>query len=84
MDMHSTTCKTTNKGGPPWRDVAYRVTADATSGDIINIEDAANINRDEEHGLVDEGPRDLVTVLLLKCFSVQDHFGAYDKQGDKR
>ena len=49
MDMHSKTCKTTNKGGPAWKDVAHRVTADARSGDIINIEDAANINRDEEH-----------------------------------
>ena len=45
MDLHSKTYKTTNKGGPTWGDVAYRVTADARSGDIINIEDATNINR---------------------------------------
>ena len=71
-DMHSRTYKTTNKGRPTWRDVAYRVTADARSGDIINIEDATNINRDEEHRPVEWGPRDLVTVLLLKCVSGQD------------
>ena len=43
-----------------------------------------NINRDEEHRLADVEPRDLPTVLLLKFASVQDdHFGGYDKQGDK-
>ena len=36
------------------------------SGNFINKEDATNINRDEEHRLVQGGPRDLVTVLLLK------------------
>ena len=58
MDMHSKTYKTTHKGGLAWRDVAYRATADARSGDIINIEDATDINRDrdEEHRLV-EGRR---------------------------
>ena len=38
MDMHSKTYKTPNKGGPTWRDVAHRATADAKSGKIINIE----------------------------------------------
>ena len=67
MDLHSQTYKTTNTGGgPTWGDVAYRVTADARSGDIINIEDATNINHDTEHRLVEVGPRDLVTLLLLK------------------
>ena len=51
MDLHSRTYKTTKRGGPTWRDVAYRVTADMTSGDIINIEDWTNINRDEEDWL---------------------------------
>ena len=40
MDLHSKTYKTTSKGGPSWRDVAYRATAYAKSGDTINIEDA--------------------------------------------
>ena len=35
--------------------LAYRVTADARSGDIINIEDATYIRRDEEHRLVERG-----------------------------
>ena len=39
---------------------------------------------DEEHRLVERGPYDLVTVLLLKSVGGQDgHFGAYDKHGDK-
>ena len=59
---HSKTCKTTQKG-LAWKDVAYRVTADARSGDIINIEDAANNNRDEKHRPIEGGPRDLVTVV---------------------
>ena len=86
MDFHIKTCKTTNKErGATWRDVAYRVTADARSGDTINIEDATNINRDAEHRLVEGRPRDLVTVLLLKRVSVQDdHFGAYDEQRERR
>ena len=57
MDLHNRNYKTTNRGGPSWRDVAYRVTADAWSADIINIEDAKNINRDEES-------RDLVIVSI--------------------
>ena len=73
-----------HKGGPTWRDVAYRVTADARSGNIMNIEDATNINRDEEHRPVEGGPRDLLTVLLLECVSGPcDHLGAYDRQEDK-
>ena len=60
------------QGGPTWRDVACRVTADARSEDVINIEEATNINRDEEHRLVEVGPRDLVTVLLLKSVGVQN------------
>ena len=68
-----------------WKNVAYRVTADSRSGDIINIEGATIIRRDEEHRLVEWEPRDLVTVLLLKRVSVQDdHLGAYDKQRNKR
>ena len=37
-EMRSKTYKTTNKGEPAWKYVADRVTADARSGDIINIE----------------------------------------------
>ena len=85
LDMHSKTCKTTNKGGPTWRNVAYRVTADARSGNIINIEDSANINRDEEHRPVEGRPRDLVIVLLLKCVSGPcDHLGANDGEEEKK
>ena len=73
--------KTTNKGGPTRGDVAYRVTGNAMSADIINIEDATNINRDMEHRLVECGPRNLVTVLLLRSVSGRDdHFGAYDNR----
>ena len=53
MDLHSKTCKTTHRRGPTWRDVAYRVTADARSGDIINVVETVSINRDEEHRLVE-------------------------------
>ena len=64
---------------------AYRVTADARGGDIINIEEATNINRDEEHRMVEGRPRDLVTVLLLKCVNNQDdHLSAYNKHEDRR
>ena len=85
MVMHSKIYKTTSKGEQAWRCDAYRATADARSGDIINIENATDINRDQEHRLVEGGPRDLVTVLLLKCVSGQDdHLGAYDAQGDRR
>ena len=80
MELHSKTYKITNRRGPIWRGVAYRVTADAGSGDIINIECAMNINRDEEHRLVEGTLRDLVTVLLLKSASGRDdHLSAYYK-----
>ena len=50
------TCKTT----------AYRVTAGATSGNVYNIEDLTNINCQKEYRLVEEGPRDLGTVVVHK------------------
>ena len=85
MDLHSKNFKNTNERGPTWGDVAYRVAADARSGDIINIEDATNITRDMEHRLVEEGPHDLVTVLLLKNVSGRDdHLGAYVNRREKR
>ena len=56
------------------------MTADARSGDIINMEEAMNINHDEEHKLVEGGPRDLVAVLLFKSASGRDdHFSARKK-----
>ena len=83
-DLHSKAYKTIKKRAN-LENVAYRVTADSRSGDIINIEGATIIRRDEEHRLVEWEPRDLVTVLLLKRVSVQDdHLGAYDKQRNKR
>ena len=61
------------------------MTADARSGDIINIENATNINRDMENRLVEGGPRGLVAVLLLKKVSGRHgHFGTHDSRGDKR
>ena len=84
-DLHSKAYNIINKGGATWKNVAYRVTADSRSGDIINIEGATITRRDEEHRLVEWEPRDLVTVLLLKRVSVQDDpLGAYDKQRNKR
>ena len=65
MDLHSETYKTTNRERPTWRDVANIVNPSARSGDITNIEDATNINRDTEHRLVEGGLCDLVTALLL-------------------
>ena len=60
-------------------DVAYRVTADARNGDIINIEDATNINLDTEFRLVEGRPRDVVAVLLPKSVSGRDDdLGAQD------
>ena len=77
MDLHSRTYKTRSVGGPSLRDVAWRVAANARSGNIIYTEDAMNINRDEERRLVEGGSRDFVTVLLLKSVIGQDdHFSA--------
>ena len=74
-----------NSKGATWKKVAHRGTADSRSGDIINIEGATVIRRDEEHRLVEWEPRALVTVMLLKRVSVQDdHLVAYDKQRNKR
>ena len=52
---------------------------------LSKIEDATNITRDMEHRLVEEGPHDLVTVLLLKNVSGRDdHLGAYVNRREKR
>ena len=61
------------------------MTADARSRDISDIEDVTNINRGMGHRLVEGGPRDLVTVLLLKSVSGQDdQLGEHDNQEKKR
>ena len=44
-DFNSKTHRTGSKGVPTWEDVAYRVIAEETSGDIINIENATSISR---------------------------------------
>ena len=50
-----------------------------------NMEDATNINRDTERRLDEGGPRDLVTVLLLKSVSGQNsHLGAHDNRREMR
>ena len=71
VDMRSKPHETTNKGGPTWKDIAYRVTGDARSGDIIYIEDATKINRDEEHRLIEGGPPDLVTAAAQEFPSMR-------------
>ena len=45
-NLNNKTFTTTNKGRPTWENVAHKVTADARSGNITNIDDATNINRD--------------------------------------
>ena len=44
-DMSSRTRRTTTKGGPVWSDVVARVTADAVSGEILDLELARDITR---------------------------------------
>ena len=70
MDVHSKNLQDQQER-TDLKHVAYTVTADARSGDIINMEGATNINRDAEHRLVEGGPRDLVTVLWLRSVSGQ-------------
>ena len=54
-----------------------RVTGDAWNGDIINI--VHDINRDEEHSLVEGELRDVVTLLLKSVSGRDDHFSTYNK-----
>ena len=65
-ELASKTYRTTMKNGPPWSSVRARITSRATSGDIIAAERIENIPRSLEHGLVKQGPRDIVTTLVFK------------------
>ena len=46
------------------RDVEARVTLDASTGQVIEIEAARNITRESEHRLLPGGPCDIVTLLI--------------------
>ena len=63
MDVKSKCFRTSAKGGPSWRDVEARVTLDASTGHVIEIEALRNITREREHRLIPGGPRDIVTLL---------------------
>ena len=64
MDLKSKCFRTSAKGGPSWRDVEARVTLDASTGHVIEIEAARNITRECEHRLLPGGPCDIVTLLI--------------------
>ena len=64
MDLKSKCFRTSAKGGPSWKDVVARVTLDASTGHVIEIEAARNITRECEHLLLPGGPCDIVTLLI--------------------
>ena len=64
MDLKSKCFRTSAKGGPSWRDVEARVTLDASTGRVIEIEAVRNITREREHRLIPGGPCDIVTLLI--------------------
>ena len=70
-DMSSRTRRTTLKGGPVWSDVIARVTADAVSGEILDSELARDITRSLEHTPLEEGPRDIQTILIFEASKVR-------------
>ena len=63
-DFISRTCTTTVRSGQTWEEVAYRATADARSGYVINMEETANMQRHMAHRL-ESGPRILMVILLF-------------------
>ena len=64
MDLKSKCFRTSAKGGPSWKDVEARLTLDASTGHVIEIEAARDITRECEHRLLPGGPCDIVTLLI--------------------
>ena len=52
MDLKSKCFRTSAKGGPSWRDIEARVTLDASTGYVNDIEAVRNITREREHRLM--------------------------------
>ena len=66
MDLRSKCFRTLTKGGPSWKDVVARVTLDASTGHVIEIEAARDITREYEHRLLPGEPCDIVTLLIWR------------------
>ena len=85
LDLHTKNLQENKQERTDLGNVAYRVTADARSGDVIDVEDVMTVNREVEYRLVYGGFCDLVTVLLLKSVSGQDdHLDEHDHQEEER
>jgi hypothetical protein len=65
-DLGARTFKTSMKNGPAWPDVEARITVNAETGKVLQIEDAKSIRREEEHRLIPCGPVDIHTILVYK------------------
>ena len=58
--------RATMKGGPVRSDVVAHVTADVVSREILDSELARDITRSLEHTPLEEGPRDIQTILIFE------------------
>ena len=63
-DLSSSTLKTSMKGGPKWNDVLYRITLDTETNQVMCVEDARALQREDQHRRIPGEPRDLKTILL--------------------
>ena len=67
-DLRTKVYRTTNKGGPEWQQVERRITVEAETGSIINIEDTSKMTREDEHRLISKDSRthNIITMLLYR------------------
>ena len=63
VDLQTSTMRTTMKRGPDWKSVKFRITSDADSGKVLQIEESKDITRSLEHAPMSGGPRNLQTTL---------------------
>ena len=63
-DLGSKCFRTTLKNGPDWKNVRVRITHDARTGHVIDVEQAWNMPKQDEHRLLPGGKRDITTTLL--------------------
>ena len=64
IDENSNTYRSSNRGGPDWNSVKFRVTSDAISGNILDIEERSGISAQGKHRRLEGGPLDLMTTLI--------------------
>ena len=90
-DLGTRCFKTSNRTGPDWKDVRGRISVDANTGRILDIEDGPSITREREHRKIDRNRTfDVETYLIYQgrcwvgdCEGPRGHLQEFGGGGDR-